>query len=78
MTEPTSQEEPQESKGERWVSGKEWIACSLIAALSSLPALRFGGLALVEVFIGRLAAVVIIWVIVRGAYRWIAEKRTVE
>jgi hypothetical protein len=78
MTEPSSQEEPQESKtkGERWVTKNEWIVCSVLAGASAFTALRFGAIVFVEVFIGRLAAFVIIWVIVRGIYRWIANKRT--
>jgi len=78
MTEPSSQEAPQKSKtkGERWVTKNEWIVCSVLALVSALTALRFGAAVFIEVLIGRLAAIVIIWVIVRGVYRWIANKRT--
>jgi len=79
MTESSSQEGPQESrttKGERWVTKNELIVCSVLALASALTALRFGAVVLIEVFIGRLAAFVIIWVIVRGVYRWITNKHT--
>ena len=78
MTEPSSQEAPREpkSKGERWVTKNEWIVLLCLALVSALTALRFGAAVFIEVFIGRLAAFVIIWVIVRGIYRWIANKRT--
>lgn len=74
-----TEEQPKPNK-ERWVSGTEWIVCSLIAfMMASSNARNYpgGGIAgLLGGFIGSLAVVGLFWVTVRGIYRWIRKKRS--
>jgi Kef-type K+ transport system membrane component KefB len=71
-------DQPKQSR-ERLVTAWDWIGCSLIAALSTLgnaknyPNAGIGEL--IPRFIGALAVVVILWVIVRGFFRWVTKKR---
>jgi hypothetical protein len=79
----TEEEQPKQDKqrGEQWVSGTEWIVCSVIALLVASSNARNnpgGGIAgLLGGFVGSLAVVGLFWVTVRGIYRWITKKKPV-
>jgi hypothetical protein len=68
-------------KGERLVTGKNWIVCSLIALFLAFGnAKNYPGAGLdylFGTFIGTLVFVVLIWVAVRGVYRLITRKRPI-
>ena len=70
--------EDQPKSGDRWISGTEWLICSLLALASAMNNAKShpdGGLAgLLGGFIGSLMVIVLFWVIVRGIYRWITKK----
>ena len=55
-----------------WISGIEWLVCSVLAFVSGLKYYPEAGLAgLLGGFVGSLMVIILFWVIVRGIYRWI-------
>lgn len=67
-------EQPKQAKAPRFVSGAEWLVLLILAFATNIAAMRYGSAAFVESSIGRLVAFALIWIAIRGIYRWIAKK----
>jgi sorbitol-specific phosphotransferase system component IIBC len=81
------EEQPKRSKGRRnrLVTRNDWIGCSLVSLLLTLSNTRQQGISLtgnpaewLQTFVGKLAVIVIFWVVVKGLFHWLTKKRPVS